>query len=64
MDENRFADANDIFDSVLETCKFLSKQNIDVDSIVKEVTIWKSKITQNENIVRLDDDDEYENSGT
>lgn len=58
MDENRFSDANDIFDSVLETCKFLSKQNIDVDSIVKEVTIWKSNIAHSENIVRIDDDDE------
>ena len=57
MDEHRYSDANEIFDSVLETCKFLSKQNIDVDGIVKEVYQWKSTINHS-TINRIDDDDE------
>ena len=63
MDEHRFADANEIFCSVLETCKFLSKQNIDVDSIVKEVSNWKSIINHSViNRISDDDDDDSNNN--
>lgn len=60
MDERRYADANDIFDSVIETCKFLTQQKIDVENIVTEVNIWKSEIVNTGNIVRIDNDDDYE----
>jgi hypothetical protein len=59
MEEHRYSDANDIFNSVLETCKFLSNQNIDVGNIIKEVTQWKSQIiSHTHNVVRIDNDDD------